>query len=318
VRFPVVLLSWILSVAVAASASAQFKQADAKGPKLGEAQVVHWLAGMTIKASAGECKGVEAYVPIPVEWPEQEVKPVKEDVSPSAKVEYQMADGGVRVMVIRIASLPANEEAKAMATFEIRRTAQLAPADTSIYVAPNKRKLERSLLPYLGASPFIEPRQSKIKSLSKKIGADKKHAWEQVEAFYDYVRENIKQQQMPVKGPTIALKDGVGSHEDMVNTFVALCRAKDIPARTVWVPGHSYAEFYLDDDEGKGHWFPCQVAGARSFGAMPDKSPILQKGDNIRPPYDKREQQRYMAVHVKVADTAAKPTVTFTQKLVSE
>jgi hypothetical protein len=70
----------------------------------------------------------------------------------------------------------------------------------------------------------------------------------------------------------------------MGSLFVALCRAESIPARLVRVPGHCYPEFYLLDRNGKGHWFPCQAAGTRAFGSMPDPRPILQKGDNVLVP----------------------------------
>ena len=66
----------------------------------------------------------------------------------------------------------------------------------------------------------------------------------------------------------------------MSSLFVAICRADGIPARLVRVPGHCYPEFYLLDRDGKGRWFPCQAAGTRAFGGMPDPRPILQKGDN--------------------------------------
>ena len=319
-RFRLILFvaSWFVVFAAARPAPAQFKQADEKGPKLGQSQVLRWQAGLIIKATSGACKGIEAYAPVPGEWPEQDVKIDQEDFSPSAKVEYLDADGGVKVMLIKISYLPPGEESKALATFEIRRSAQLLPDDTSIYVIPNKRKLDRSMLRYLGTSPFIETRHSKIRSLAKKLGKDKKTAWEQVEAIYDHVREHVKQKQAPLAGGLAALRSGEGSHEDMVSLFVALCRAAGVPARTVWIPGHCYAEFYLADGEGKGHWFPCQVAGARAFGEMNEFRPILQKGDNFRPPYDRRDQQRFMAVHLSVADTASKPRVKFVHKTVSE
>ena len=71
-----------------------------------------------------------------------------------------------------------------------------------------------------------------------------------------------------------------------------------MPARTVWVPGHCYPEFYLEDAEGKGHWFPCQAAGVRSFGGIDEKRPILQKGDNFTVP-KRREKQRYVSEFLK-------------------
>ena len=66
----------------------------------------------------------------------------------------------------------------------------------------------------------------------------------------------------------------------------------------VWVTDHCYPEFYLNDDDGNGHWFPCQVAGTRAFGSMPDIRPIFQKGDNIRIP-EKRRGERYASLFLK-------------------
>ena len=72
----------------------------------------------------------------------------------------------------------------------------------------------------------------------------------------------------------------------MASLFVALCRAAEIPARIVWVPEFCYAEFYLLDKNGEGHWLPCSPAGAKAFGEMPDTKLMLAKGDNFRPPYE--------------------------------
>ena len=58
--------------------------------------------------------------------------------------------------------------------------------------------------------------------------------------------------------------------------------SKTFPARAVWIPGHTYPEFYLEDENGKGHWFPCQAAGSYQFGSMSEKRPILQKGDRFK------------------------------------
>jgi hypothetical protein len=95
-----------------------------------------------------------------------------------------------------------------------------------------------------------------------------------------------------------------------------MCRINDVPARTVWIPGHCYPEFYLVDADGTGHWFPCQVAGTRAFGNMPEHRPILQKGDNFRVP-EFRERQRYVAEHLTIRDAPGgnKPKVQFIRKV---
>ena len=109
------------------------------------------------------------------------------------------------------------------------------------------------------------------------------------------MREHVKYKEGAAHGAIAAMKDGTGDCEDMTSLFIAFCRAEDIPARTVWVPGHCYPEFYLEDDKGEGHWFPCQAAGARQFGGITEDRPILQKGDNFKPLQGKGERQRYMA-----------------------
>jgi hypothetical protein len=305
--FPIVTVLWF---AVAASALAQFKEEEkTEGTKLGQSQTTRWRVGMIIKASGGTCRGITGYAPIPTDWPEQEVSTVEEEISPEVKLHYEMVDGGVKIMNVKIAQLPADKEAKALVTVEIRRKMILPPEKTDIFVLPNPKKLPREILPYLSPSPMIESRDPKIRELAKEIGADKEKAWDKVEAIYDWVREKVKYQNGPLKGALAALKDGTGDCEEMSSLFIALCRASSIPARTVWVSGHCYPEFYLEDDNGEGHWFPCQAAGSREFGGITELRPILQKGDNFRPPKtskdskDVKKRQRYMAEYLTGAPT---------------
>ena len=71
------------------------------------------------------------------------------------------------------------------------------------------------------------------------------------------------------------------------------------------------------DADGKGHWIPCQAAGTRDFGNMPDHRPIMQKGDNFRVP-EKRGPQRYVVDHLKITSAGGKPTVRFVREQVAE
>jgi transglutaminase-like putative cysteine protease len=319
-RFRLMLLAvamvWLSSVA---PLSAQFKQGESQGTKVGASQTSRWRAGMTVRASGGPCKGLNGYVPVPIDWPEQQVTVVQEDISPEAKVRYEPLDGGVKIMTVRIAQLASGQEAKALVTVEIRRSTILPPDKTDLYVVPDPKKLPREIRPYLAPSPKIESRDPKIRDLAKTVGADKEKAWDRVEAIYDWVREKVKYQNGPLKGALAALKDGTGDCEELTSLFIAICRASDIPARTVWVPGHCYPEFYLEDDKGQGHWFPCQAAGAREFGGITELRPILQKGDSFRPPKNSKERQRYMAEYLTGTPSpgGGKPQVRFVREAVA-
>jgi hypothetical protein len=177
----------------------------------------------------------------------------------------------------------------------------------------------------LGPSPYIESRHQKIISLAKELTASSEDsesetsAWQTVEKIYDATRDRVKYVNGELKGAIRALNDGTGDCEELTSLFIALCRASKIPARTVWVDGHCYPEFYLEDDAGQGHWFPCQAAGTRDFGGIPETRPILQKGDNFKDPDRPRERQRYVSEFLKGAAVkgGGQPKVKFVREVVN-
>ena len=297
IRLLAAALFWL---GLAGSLRAQFKEggSEPNDMKTGQTQVTRWRAGMIIRASGGACKGITGYAPVPADWPEQEVSILKEEKTGGARISYEMVDGGAKIMNVHVGHLDGGDEAQAIVTVEIRRSTILPPEKTDIYSIPDPAKLPYNIRLYLTPSPKIESGDPKIRQLAKEIGADQEKAWEHVEAIYDWVRKKIKYQNGPLKGALAGLKDGTGDCEELSSLFIAICRAANIPARTVWVPGHCYSEFYLVDNEGKGRWFPCQSAGKREFGGISEMRPILQKGDNFRPLKGTKERQRYMAVRV--------------------
>lgn len=317
-RFRVISVTLALSVLMASAAMAQFKEKEAEqgGSRLGQSLTQRWRAGVIVTAGGGPCHGIEATVPVPVDWPEQTVTVVEEDITSNARVSYRMVQGTVKQMVVDIPALRPRQEARAVVTVEIERRSQEPPEDTSIYKLPNQRKLPKKVKYFfIGSSPLIEVRHAKIRKLAKTIGVEEETAWGRVEAIYDWVRENVEYKNGPIKGALAALRDGTGDCEELTSLFIAICRAGGIPARTVWVPGHCYPEFYLVDGEEQGHWFPCQAAGARAFGGIPEHRPILQKGDNFRPPHNPRDRQRYMAENL--TGKGGKPSVKWVKELVN-
>ena len=313
-----VLVAWGVSVAAAqfdrpAPAASPFGQ---EGVKLAEPVTQKWEVGVTVTAR-GPVRGILATIPVPTDWPEQRVQIASENFTPHVgRVGYRELEGGVKQMLVSIPQLPAGETAHALVTFEVTRSPILAPADPSVFVIP--QRVPREVRKFLGASPYIESTHGEIRKKADEVIDDSLPAWQQVEAAYDWVRDNVTYDNGKLKGALAALRDGNGDCEELTSLFIALCRAKKIPARTVWIPDHCYPEFYLEDAEGNGHWIPCEAAGTRSFGAMATGKPVLQKGDNFRVP-EKREPQRYVAELLKATSVAgAPPTVVWHRRLIEE
>ncbi len=283
------------------------------GPKLGEALVQRWKLGVEITARA-PCGGIVATAPVPVNWPEQQVQVIEEEISPEvAQITYRQLEDGVTQMLVHIPQLAAGRTAKAFVTVQVTRHALLPPDNPQELVVP--RRVPASVRKWLGASPYIETRSAEIRRKAQEIVQGKESAWEQVEAIYDWVRENVKYQDGSLKGALAALHDGTGDCEELTSLFIAMCRVNRIPARTVWVPNHCYPEFYLEDKQGNGYWIPCQAAGARSFGGIPEQRPILQKGDNFTVP-ELKQPQRYVSEFLQAKSlTGAPPEVRFIREL---
>ncbi len=276
-----------------------------------------WQVGVTVQAVGGPCVGLYGTVPVPNDWPEQTVKIVAEDVSPHVRaVKYRVLDGGVKQMMFTIPQLAPGDTATALFTFEVTKSSVLPPADTNQFSIP--KRIPKDVRLFLGTSPYVETRHARIRAQLRDIVADIDGDWQQVEAIYDWVRDHVEYTNGKLKGAAAALQDRTGDKEDLTSLFIALCRAHKVPARTVWVPDHCYAEFYLENKAGEGIWFPCQVAGSRDFGAMSDHRIILQKGENIKVP-EKSEPQRFVAEMLKgqAIRGGGRPQVTFVRKMLA-
>ncbi len=296
-----------------------FSAADAAEPRIrfGKETIKNFRAGFKIDAAAGAVTGIVATMAVPMDWPEQTVKTLSEDISTNCRVSYRNIDGGVKQMVVNIPRLAKGETASVEIIYEVTKREILAPEVTSDFVIPTKLNAELKKL--LQPSPYIESNDPGIKELAPGIIKDQATAWDQTGAVLDWVRENVRYKfATEIKPAIAALKDKEGDCEELSSLFIALCRANKIPARAVWVPGHTYPEFYLEDAAGNGQWFPCQAAGsAREFGTIFDNRPILQKGDNFKVPEEKTPQ-RYVKQFLKAANAQADPKVQFIMERVKE
>ncbi|MEQ8791611.1 MAG: transglutaminase-like domain-containing protein [Pirellulaceae bacterium] len=307
-KTPCQALCILLAVSLV-TATAWGQTSDPASKRYVDPLVQRWQMGLILQGGDGASIGVTAAAPIPGNWPEQHVEIVGRDVTENvARVSFRDVADGARQMVISIPRLEAGATARAILTFEVTRSAIVAPSNPAAFVVPTRRTSE--LAPFLTDSPSIEARHVTIRNVAKEITAEAPQGWPQVEAIYDFVQDKLTYKEGDLKGALDALKDGEGDCEAYTSLFVALCRASGVPARTVWVPGHCYPEFYLEDKAGNGYWMPCQSAGDREFGGMRDRRPILQKGDNVRLP-EERKPLRYARAVMTIRDSQGRtpPTV---------
>lgn len=282
--------------------------ASGQDVRLGEEDVIRWRIGVEVKATGALTGGVATMV-VPMDWPEQTVKIVDEDVAKQALKPTFKDLPGARMMTVTFPKLNAGDEARVALTFEIAKREIDAPEETDGLKTPDKPN--RDTQPYLGLSPFIETNDPQIKAKAKEAAAEGAEGWAKVEGLYDWVREHVAYKFDPqIRPAKDALAAGHGDCEELTSLFIAFCRNHNIPARSVWVPGHCYPEFYLVDAYGNGHWYPCQAAGDKQFGRMHEARPILLKGDSFKLP-DQPKPLRYVQQTFRAKSAASDPMVKF-------
>lgn len=249
--------------------------------------------GVEVQARGGSLNRLTVTFPLPVSWPEQQIEELGRDFSPpTLKPRIRVLQNAVKQAELRIRRLPAGSRVRAVYTFKVRRWRLDPPA------APER--LTRgtpasSLRRYLQSSPYIETEHKLVRAAAESLELPAKaSAWKQVETIYDWTRAKVKADgTQSLKGALHALETGRGDCEERTSLFVAMCRLKGIPARSVWIRGHAYPEFHLIDQEGLGVWIPCESLGGRAFGKMKRYKLIMQKGDNFRIRQQK-QPQRYV------------------------
>ncbi len=271
-----------------------------------------WKVGVRVTGGSSPALNVFVSIPVPNDWPEQRVTMADEALPPTVgDVKFRDLESGVRQLIITIPRLNANEEVELTTTFLVATSQINAPPDPTIFVRP--KTAHRAGKQYLGESPDIHFHDSKIRKQVKELTTDKANIWQEIESIYDWVRDNIEQRDSEPADSVAVFRDQVGSEEDKVGLFIALCRAHKIPARMVWVEGSFHAEFMLVDRNADPHWFPCNVVGIREFGSIAEPRVIVQKGDSIRVP-EKEIRQKFVREFMS-CQGQSKPGVEFIREL---
>jgi hypothetical protein len=240
----------------------------------------------------GDRSQVMASTPVPVSHPEQSIDEVHiETVGCDATIR-ELAPGAGQLL-LHAPTLMTGQCVKAIAHFKLTITKQYHAFNEDLFprqqsVPPDIRNLA------LGDSPGIQATAGVVRKLAAELTQGIDHPWGQAKAFVEWIQKNIRPQYQPYTSVVTALEKRVGDCEEMSALFVALCRAKGIPARLVWVPNHNWTEFYLKDSDERGHWIPVHPACYHWFGWTGVHELILQKGDRVLVPEQRKSARLLM------------------------
>lgn len=263
------------------------------------------------------CKNVVFTAPIPMDWPEQKVRLLNRKFTAGGKYKETTKKGQCRTMKYQIPRLAAGEAASVELLYEITRWQMrfAAPVETlDLPHGPPSDVRDQ----FIGLAPGLEMKHPKIVGLASDLAKqhEEDRAWDLVKGFWQWTRDNVAFQNGDFRGALFAIEHQCGDCEEMSALFVSMCRLSNVVARSVWVEGHNYPEFYLIDSHGKGHWIPAQVVGPPWFGEMTEYRPIFQKGDRFYDPF-KKQYVRYTPQTAK-ADGAVEPKFTVDHRILAD
>ncbi|HUY33438.1 MAG TPA: transglutaminase-like domain-containing protein [Pirellulales bacterium] len=269
--------------------------------------------GIQLEGS-GSASDLTSTTTVPVEFPEQKIDDVQLKTS-GCEARLRKLSEGSGQLLLSAAAIEIGQVVSAVAEYRLTLFKQYQAYDRERFPVKQQVPIEirRS---YLQDSPGIQTRSKPVRELAAELTAKLptlKHPWDLAKAFADWVPANIRPQIGDYTSVTAALDDRRGDCEEMAGIFVALCRASGIPARLVWVPNHTWTEFYLVDHDGAAHWVPAHTACYPWFGFNGAHELVLQKGDRILLP-ERRKLLRLLPDWTQFS--GARPRVSYTAELV--
>jgi hypothetical protein len=230
--------------------------------------------------------GVRATTVAPLKLPEQAIDDVKIETE-GCEAALRPISAEAAQLILAAPSIATGQILRAVAHYRLKISKSYHAFEEAQF--PEKQKMPRDFAKvYLSDSPGIQARDKAVRELMQSLVSPGDHPWQQARKFHAWVWENIVARRGNYTNVLVALRDKVGDCEERAAVFIALCRAAGIPARLVWVPNHNWAEFWLHDEKGNGHWIPAHTSAYRWFGWTGAHELVLQKGDKLFVPEDKK------------------------------
>ncbi|HTN75136.1 MAG TPA: transglutaminase-like domain-containing protein, partial [Pirellulaceae bacterium] len=247
--------------------------------------------GMELQGTSS-ATGIRGTTVTPVKLPEQKVLDFKIETEGCQAMLRPISNEAAQLF-IAAPGIAAGQIIRAVARYKLTICKEFHNYQEAQF--PTQQKVPRDFTKvYLNDSPGIQTRDKTVKALATSLAQSGAHPWQQAKLFHQWVWENIKGRPGAYTNVLVALRDKQGDCEERAAVFVALCRASGIPARIVWVPNHNWAEFWLHDEQGQGHWIPAHTSAYSWFGYTGAHELVLQKGDNLQVP-EERKGQRLLA-----------------------
>ncbi len=259
----------------------------------------------------GRASQIMATTPTPLEYPEQSIDDsgIK---TQGCRAQIRKVSEHAAQLIMAAPSIQKGQTLAASARFKITLRKDYRGFRRDGFPAKQQlpSKFDRRTL---SAGPGIQSRDRSVRELAKELSHSTDHPWDQAVNFHQWVWKNIEARIGNYTSVTKAIKNRIGDCEERAAVFVALCRASNIPARLVWIPNHNWAEFYLVNHEGEGHWIPVHTAAYSWFGWTGVHELVLQKGDNVYIP-ERRLRERLVSDWMQWQ--GARPEVSFSANLI--
>ncbi len=268
---------------------------------------IYKVAVSVVATPMGNSNPMKVWLPLPAAWPEQTVETVSKKTQRCQTEKLKL--GGNELLQVSVAALRNGQTASCEVVLRvvaqpIRRAWK--PGDLAAAPAKPPAKLAEWTRP----GPGIEAAdRGLVAQAAAAVGAATSPE-DQARALMAFVKGHMKHVEGPFTSAKQALATGKGDCEERSALFVALCRARGLPARTVQTPGptldapgHVWAEVWLPTAAGDGIWAPVDP-GAGWFGELPVAQLVLQKGDAFKIPGLPGPAVRYLSPRARGTEPA--------------